>query len=103
MFAFAFLRKCFYGLSSLVSAPIDCDFCLHCLVTFSDADVSRAVVRVLEEKGVLLNKDGATGLAAIMSAQLTPLKHTRYYKYKYGDFFIQIVAMGKGAQNTDAT
>ena len=73
------------------------------LFTFSNADVSRAVVRVLKEKGVLLNKDGATGLAAIMSAQLTQLKHTRYYKNKYGPFFIQVVAMGEGAQNTNAT
>ena len=33
----------------------------------SDADLSRAVLRVMEEKGILLSKMAVSGLAAIMS------------------------------------
>lgn len=33
----------------------------------SNADLSRAVLRVMEEKGILLSKMGVSGLAAIMT------------------------------------
>ena len=35
-------------------------------------------MRVLEEKRVLLSKEGVTGLAAVLSSHVTQLQNTRY-------------------------
>ncbi|KAJ7386358.1 hypothetical protein OS493_008479 [Desmophyllum pertusum] len=47
------------------------------VIQVSDADLSRTVIRVLEEKGVLLSKEGVSGLAAVMAGDLTQLTNTR--------------------------
>ena len=40
-------------------------------------DLSRTVIRVMEEKGVLLSKESVMGVAAVLGGELTHLRNGR--------------------------
>lgn len=48
---------------------------LNNALEISDADLLRTVLRVLAEKGVLLSKEGVSGLAAVLAGKLTQLRN----------------------------
>ena len=43
----------------------------------SDVDLARTVIRVMEEKGVLLSKEIVMGVAAVLGGELTHLRNGR--------------------------
>ena len=44
---------------------------------FSDVDLSRTVIRVIEENGVLLSKESVSGVAAVLGGELAHLRNGR--------------------------